>query len=161
MWALNALHGIRIVTSWIDGPRRRRSPGASTLATRLDALRDPSLIDAVDWMSSRSSIAVRNVHQRRARLGPRPRAQSVDPVARTLLAGVGILLETSLLVGLVVPGDTIVLVVGTAIDNPAEYVGLLGCSHRRRARRREPGLRCSGAGSDTRSALATRLAHRR
>ena len=33
--------------------------------------------------------------------------QSVDPVLRTALAGFGILLETSVLVGLVVPGDTI------------------------------------------------------
>jgi len=51
--------------------------------------------------------------------------QSVDPVARILLAGLGILLETSLLVGLVVPGDSIVLVASTGIDNPAQYVGTL------------------------------------
>jgi len=51
--------------------------------------------------------------------------QSVDPVARTLLAGVGIFLETSLLVGLVVPGDTIVLVAATAVSTPAQYIGLL------------------------------------
>ena len=51
--------------------------------------------------------------------------QSVDPVARTLLAGLGILLETSILVGLIVPGDTIVLVASTAVDNPVQYVGML------------------------------------
>jgi len=51
--------------------------------------------------------------------------QTVDPVARILLAGVGILLETSILVGLVVPGDTIVVVSSTAIDGPAQYVGML------------------------------------
>jgi len=51
--------------------------------------------------------------------------RSVDPVARTLLAGTGIFLETSLLVGLVVPGDTIVLVAATAVESPAEYIGLL------------------------------------
>jgi membrane protein DedA with SNARE-associated domain len=51
--------------------------------------------------------------------------QSVDPVARILLAGVGILLETSLLVGLIVPGDSIVLVASTAIDSPAQYIGTL------------------------------------
>jgi len=51
--------------------------------------------------------------------------RSVDPVARTLLAGLGIFLETSLLVGLVVPGDTIVLVASTAVDGPGQYVGLL------------------------------------
>lgn len=51
--------------------------------------------------------------------------QSVDPVARTLLAGLGIFLETSILIGLVVPGDTIVLVASTAVANPVQYVGLL------------------------------------
>jgi membrane-associated protein len=51
--------------------------------------------------------------------------RSVDPVARTLLAGAGIFLETSLLVGLIVPGDTIVLVASTAVETPAQYAGLL------------------------------------
>jgi membrane-associated protein len=51
--------------------------------------------------------------------------QSVDPVARILLSGLGILLETSILVGLIVPGDTIVLVSSTAIDGPAQYAGML------------------------------------
>lgn len=51
--------------------------------------------------------------------------QSVDPVIRTLLAGFAILLETSVLVGLVVPGDTIVIVAGTAVSSPLEGV-LLG-----------------------------------
>ena len=51
--------------------------------------------------------------------------QSVDPVARILLAGVGILLETSLLVGLIVPGDSIVLVASTAIDGPGQYIATL------------------------------------
>jgi membrane protein DedA with SNARE-associated domain len=51
--------------------------------------------------------------------------RSVDPVARTLLAGGGIFLETSLLVGLVVPGDSIVLVASTAVDGPAQYFALL------------------------------------
>jgi membrane-associated protein len=50
---------------------------------------------------------------------------SVDPVARILLSGVGILLETSLLVGLIVPGDTIVVVSSTAIDGPGQYIGML------------------------------------
>ena len=35
--------------------------------------------------------------------------QGVDPVVRTIVAGVAIMLETSVLVGLVVPGDTIVI----------------------------------------------------
>jgi len=51
--------------------------------------------------------------------------RSVDPVARTLLAGLGIFLETSLLVGLIVPGDTIVLVAATAVETPFQYAGLL------------------------------------
>jgi membrane protein DedA with SNARE-associated domain len=51
--------------------------------------------------------------------------QSVDPVLRTLLAGVGILLETSILIGLIVPGDTIVLVASTAVAGPFEYFALV------------------------------------
>lgn len=51
--------------------------------------------------------------------------QSVDPVVRTLIAGVGILLETSVLVGLIVPGDTIVLVASTAVAGPVEYISLV------------------------------------
>lgn len=50
--------------------------------------------------------------------------QSVDPVLRTILAGVGILLETSVLVGLVVPGDTIVIVAATAVDSIPQYFAL-------------------------------------
>jgi membrane-associated protein len=50
---------------------------------------------------------------------------SVDPVARILLSGLGILLETSILVGLIVPGDTIVVVSSTAIDGPAQYAGMM------------------------------------
>ncbi|MEX0151473.1 DedA family protein [Microbacterium sp. LMI1-1-1.1] len=50
--------------------------------------------------------------------------QNVDPVVRTLLAGVAIMLETSVLVGLVVPGDTIVIVAGTAVASPLEAVVL-------------------------------------
>lgn len=50
--------------------------------------------------------------------------QSVDPVVRTLLAGVGIMLETSVLIGLVVPGDTIVLVAATGVEDLAQYFAL-------------------------------------
>lgn len=53
--------------------------------------------------------------------------QSVDPVVRTLIAGIAIMLETSVLVGLVVPGDTIVIVAGTAVASPLEGV-LLGAT---------------------------------
>jgi len=51
--------------------------------------------------------------------------QSVDPVVRTLLAGIGILLETSILVGLVVPGDSIVIVAATGVVGPVEFVSLV------------------------------------
>lgn len=51
--------------------------------------------------------------------------RNVDPVLRILLAGVTMLLETSILVGLIVPGDSIVLVSSTGISNWAEYGGLL------------------------------------
>ena len=50
--------------------------------------------------------------------------QSVDPVLRTLLAGLAILLETSVLVGLFVPGDTVVIIAGTAVASPLEAVVL-------------------------------------
>ena len=50
--------------------------------------------------------------------------QSVHPALRTAMAGLGILLETSVLVGLIVPGDTIVIVAATAIDGPIEYFTL-------------------------------------
>lgn len=49
--------------------------------------------------------------------------QNVDPVVRTLVAGLAMMLETSVLVGLIVPGDTVVIVSGTAIASPLE--GLL------------------------------------
>jgi len=50
--------------------------------------------------------------------------QLVHPALRTLLAGVGIMLETSVLVGLIVPGDTIVIVAATAVDSVVEYFAL-------------------------------------
>ncbi len=50
---------------------------------------------------------------------------SVDPVLRIALAGLAMFLETSILVGLVVPGDTIVIVSSTAVESPVQYVALL------------------------------------
>ncbi|GAA1952093.1 DedA family protein [Microbacterium deminutum] len=50
--------------------------------------------------------------------------QSVDPVVRTLLAGIAIMLETSVLVGLFVPGDTVVIIAATAVASPLEAVVL-------------------------------------
>ncbi|WP_279366934.1 DedA family protein [Microbacterium testaceum] len=50
--------------------------------------------------------------------------QNVDPVLRTIIAGIAVMLETSVLVGLVVPGDTMVIVAGTAVASPVEGVVL-------------------------------------
>jgi branched-subunit amino acid aminotransferase/4-amino-4-deoxychorismate lyase len=42
LWSLNALHGIRIVTNWIDGPSVAQLPGRLALwRARMDALRKP------------------------------------------------------------------------------------------------------------------------
>ena len=42
LWSLNALHGIRIVTDWIDGPPLAQLPGRLALwRARMDALRKP------------------------------------------------------------------------------------------------------------------------
>jgi branched-subunit amino acid aminotransferase/4-amino-4-deoxychorismate lyase len=42
IWALNALHGIRIVTAWIDGPSPAEEPGRlGVWRTRLERLRRP------------------------------------------------------------------------------------------------------------------------
>lgn len=53
---------------------------------------------------------------------------SVDPVLRIALAGVGIMLETSVLIGLIVPGDTIVVVAALAtpnpFDDPTQFIAL-------------------------------------
>ena len=51
--------------------------------------------------------------------------QNVDPALRTVLAGVGILLETSVLIGLIVPGDTMVIVASTGITDAFQYVALI------------------------------------
>ena len=44
--------------------------------------------------------------------------RSIDPVARTLVAGLAVMLETSVLIGLVFPGDTVVLVASIGITSP-------------------------------------------
>lgn len=52
--------------------------------------------------------------------------QSVDPVLRNLLAGFAIMLETSLFVGLIIPGDTVVLVASTGVVDILDFFFLLG-----------------------------------
>jgi membrane-associated protein len=51
--------------------------------------------------------------------------RDVDPVLRVLLAGAAIFCETSILIGLIVPGDTVVIVASTAITNWLEFSALL------------------------------------
>ena len=51
--------------------------------------------------------------------------QDLDPVLRTLFAGFGMMLETSVFVGLVVPGDTIALVSAVGVTTPPEFVWLV------------------------------------
>ena len=51
--------------------------------------------------------------------------QSVDPLLRTLLAGLAMVLETSVLLGLLVPGDTVAVVSATAVVGPVEFVSLV------------------------------------
>jgi membrane-associated protein len=49
---------------------------------------------------------------------------SVDPTLRVLIAFVAMLFETSILLGLIVPGDTVVLVAATGVNGPVEFVSL-------------------------------------
>ncbi len=50
--------------------------------------------------------------------------QHVPPIARVLLAALAVMLETSVLVGLIVPGDTIVIVAGAGVTDPVQGVVL-------------------------------------
>jgi membrane protein DedA with SNARE-associated domain len=47
--------------------------------------------------------------------------QTFDPLWRNVIAGLAILIETSIFVGLVVPGDTIVLAAGTMIKDWGDF----------------------------------------
>lgn len=49
----------------------------------------------------------------------------VDPVLRTLLSGLAMFFETSILIGLIVPGDTIVIVSATGIEDAFQYWALI------------------------------------
>ena len=49
---------------------------------------------------------------------------AVPPVWRTLLAGLAILLETTILAGLIVPGDTVVIVSATGVTTPLQFFAL-------------------------------------
>lgn len=52
--------------------------------------------------------------------------QSVHWLTRDALAGLAIMLETSLFVGLIIPGDTVVLVASVGVQNFLDFLGLLG-----------------------------------
>lgn len=51
--------------------------------------------------------------------------QGVHPGVRNLLAGLAIMLETTILLGLIVPGDTIVLVASTGVLDFGDFAWLL------------------------------------
>jgi membrane protein DedA with SNARE-associated domain len=48
--------------------------------------------------------------------------EGIDPVLRILVTGLAVMLETSILVGLIVPGDTIVLVSSTGVTTIITYL---------------------------------------
>jgi len=48
--------------------------------------------------------------------------EDIPPVLRILVTGLAVLLETSILVGLIVPGDTIVLFSSTGVTTLAQYL---------------------------------------
>ena len=50
--------------------------------------------------------------------------QSIDPVTRTLVAGLAVMLETSILIGLIVPGDTVVIIASMGVASPVEGIAM-------------------------------------
>lgn len=54
--------------------------------------------------------------------------ESVPPAWRIVLVGVAILLETSVLIGLIVPGETVLLALSTGIDSPLPWVLTIAAS---------------------------------
>ncbi|MCX8530406.1 MAG: DedA family protein, partial [Rhodoluna sp.] len=52
--------------------------------------------------------------------------QSVSPLFRNLLAGLAIMCETSLFIGLIIPGDTVVLVASAGVTDLVDFFFLLG-----------------------------------
>ena len=51
--------------------------------------------------------------------------RDMDPVWRTLLAALGLFLETSAFIGLVVPGDSIALIAASGVSTPAQFAWLI------------------------------------
>ncbi|CAB4625843.1 unannotated protein [freshwater metagenome] len=50
----------------------------------------------------------------------------IDPIWRNFFAGLAIMLETSLFVGIIVPGDTVVLVASTGVADLPDFFWLVG-----------------------------------
>lgn len=51
--------------------------------------------------------------------------RDLDPVLRTSIAAVAIMLETSVLLGLFVPGDATVIVASTGVQGPVEWIAMI------------------------------------
>ncbi|MGJ0204687.1 DedA family protein [Leucobacter sp. gxy201] len=51
--------------------------------------------------------------------------RDLDPLLRTLVAGIGMMLETSIFIGLIIPGDTIALVSAVGVQGPLEFALLV------------------------------------
>lgn len=51
--------------------------------------------------------------------------REMDPVTRTLIAMLGMFLETSVLVGMIVPGDSIVLIASTGVTSTPQFWWLI------------------------------------
>lgn len=52
--------------------------------------------------------------------------QTVDPMLRNLIAGLALMLETSLFIGFLVPGDSVVLLAATSVTGPFDLAALVG-----------------------------------
>lgn len=50
----------------------------------------------------------------------------INPIWRNLAAGLAIMLETSLFIGLIVPGDTVVLISSAGVSDLADFFWLIG-----------------------------------
>lgn len=51
--------------------------------------------------------------------------RNVDPLLRSVITGLGMFCETSILIGLIIPGDSFVLVASTAVTSPVEFIELI------------------------------------
>jgi membrane-associated protein len=51
--------------------------------------------------------------------------RAIDPIARTLIAGFAVMLETSILIGLIFPGDTVVLAASLGVTSVPEAIAMV------------------------------------